>query len=379
MNNDVPNDSELDNADVVYASAFDQQADPLAEYSEQFYTLPDPFDYFITNVLRNRDSISDVETYDHYQRTYQQWKDHMAAVSENRHPACPTAEHVKRFIEWRRDIHGNSRRTIKGKLSRLSQAYEYWQEKSVFPHPSDWNPFTIGRKETNLGDNDDRTHHDVSLQMLQERFGDIREIRSRGIVATQLKEGLRAGELCNGKISEVDITHPELKEHYPEMGSHPAIEDYSDVIYIPHDRDGNKSSNPRILPIDDELRWILTRQLLTRPQVNEPWIFLSKRTFTKMKPQGVNKVWKEEFHPEFAATDEHIAITSHYGRHWFSSFWRLEENLEREHIQYMRGDLVQPIDEFPDAIDDYLHPNFRQIESVYRQNVFKLDVTMSHV
>ncbi|WP_434531158.1 tyrosine-type recombinase/integrase [Haloarcula sp. NS06] len=206
----------------------------------------------------------------------------------------------------------------------------------------------------------------------------ISNIRRRAITGTQLKEGIRAGEVCNLRISEIHISHQELQKQYPELGTHPALGERRDVMYIPHDRSGNKSSNPRLLPIDDEIRWLLLRHLLTRPQVDEPWVFLSKRTFTQMTPQGVNDEWKEAFHPEYSETDDCAPVTSHYGRHWFSSFWRLAEGLEREQVQYLRGDRVQPIDDFPDAIDEYLHPNYELIEQTYRQNIFKFNISLEH-
>jgi len=370
----------VDSNDVEeqYAAAFNQETDPLGQYSQTLQQLPDPFEFFITNVLHNRDTINDDDTFLHYRRTYNQWREHIAAITPDRHPACPTTKHVQRFIEWRRDVHGNSRRTIKGKLSRLSQAYKYWQKKSMFPHPADWNPFIIGREETTLGENSDKDYHDLSVLDLQSQFSQIRNIRRRAIIGTQLKEGLRAGEECNLQIPEIHISSQELQQRYPGLGTHPAIGDKSDVLYVPHDRDGNKSSNPRLLPIDEELRWLLLRHLLTRPQVDEPWVFLSKRTFTQMTPQGVNKEWKEAFHPEYAETDDCAPVTSHYGRHHFSSYWRLVEGLDREHVQYMRGDRVQPLDDFPDSIDDYLHPNYDLIESAYRQNIFKLNISLEH-
>jgi len=367
-----------DEVEEQYAAAFDKQTDPLGQYSDEFKQLPDPFEFFIASVLKNRDTINDNDTFLHYRRTFDQWREHIDATTEGRHPACPTPKHVQRFIEWRRDVHGNSRRTIKGKLSRLSQAFEYWQKKAMFPHSPDWNPIEIGRKEATLGENSNKDYHDLSLSKLQSKFSQITNIRQRAIIGTQLKEGLRAGEECNLRISEIHISHKELQQRYPDLGTHPALGERQDVLYVPHDRDGNKSSNPRLLPIDEELRWLLLRHLLTRPQVDEPWVFLSKRTFTKMTPQGVNEEWKEAFHPEYAETDACAPITSHFGRHHFSSYWRLVEGLEREHVQYMRGDRVQPLDDFPDSIDDYLHPNYDLIEPAYRQNIFKLNISLEH-
>jgi len=158
------------------------------------------------------------------------------------------------------------------------------------------------------------------------------------------------------------------------MGSHPALGDYSDVLYVSPNRDGNKSKVPRLIPIDEELRWILTRHLLTRPQVDEPWVFLSTQSFEQISYDGLNRLWKDAFHPEYAETEEKRPITSHFGRHWFSSYLRLEAEFTREHVQYMRGDRIEPLDEFAEAIDDYLHPNYEQIESKYREDIFKLDV-----
>lgn len=148
------------------------------------------------------------------------------------------------------------------------------------------------------------------------------------------------------------------------------------MIYIPQGRDGTKAANPRLLPIDDELRWLLIPYLLTRAQVRDPWAFLSRRSFSKLNSQGVNRVLTDEFQPKYAETDEHRGITSHFGRHWFSTYWRLQAGMAREHIQYMRGDRVQPIESFGDAIDEYLHPRYEHIESVYRANSFSLRLPM---
>jgi len=359
-----------------FAQAFDRSADPLAQYSDVFFELPDPFEYYIDNVLLNKNGVEKEKTVEEYYRTYRQWKNHMEPT--NRHPACPNPAHVSGFIEWRRDIHENSRRSIKSKLNRLTRAYEHWQDESAFPHPTEFNPFTLARDRTDLGTNSAKPFPDPSLSTLQSAFADIEDVRSRAITGTQLKEGCRQGELCNMQLQDLHISHNDLLNQYPELGTHPALEGRDDAIYIPQDRDGNKSSNPRLLPIDEELRWLLIQHLIARPQVDEPWVFLSDTSFSQLGPKYVNDIWKEAFHPEFAETEETKSMTSHFGRHWFSSHWRLNVGLKREKVQYMRGDRVEPMDEFPDAIDDYLHPNFDHIEQTYRNNIFKLDLPMRH-
>lgn len=359
-----------------FADAFNRSTDPLREYSSIFNGLPDPFEYFISTVLQHRDVICSEDTFNNYRRSYRQWRDHMSTTS--RHPACPNPQQVRSFIQWRRDVHGNTRRTIKKKLNHLSQAYEFWQEDSAFPHPPEYNPFVLGKKMTSLGENSNKPFHEVQLPTIQKIFNQVENIRSRAIISIQLKLGLRATELRNLQLQDIHLSHKSVRDVYPKLGTHPALSDYTDVIYVPPDREGNKSEVPRLLPIDEELRWILIRHLMLRPQVDEPWVFLSRRTYTHLTIKGLNKVWKEAFHPKYGKTDKHRGITSHFGRHFFSSHFRLNVGMAREHVQYMRGDRVEPLDDFPDAIDDYLHPNYEHIEPKYRNNIFKLSVPMQH-
>jgi hypothetical protein len=98
-----------------------------------------------------------------------------------------------------------------------------------------------------------------------------------------------------------------------------------------------------------------------------------------MNPKDVNRAWKETFHPEFAETEDRRVLTSHFGRHWFSSYWRLEVELERELFQYVRGDQIQSAEGGPQSIDAYLHPTFDHVEQISRTKVFKLDVPMQYV
>lgn len=368
-----------DIADVreTFARSFGRDADPLAEYSEQFKQVElDPFDYFVEADVRNRETVTSEETIKCYERTFQQWKRSMEP--NDRHPACPSTRHVKEFIEWRRDTHGNGRRTISGRLNRLSQAYQFWQQDSALPHPEDFNPFELAKTVTDIGDDEDKEFHNLSLEDLQEKFARIEDIKHRAVIGLQLKLGLRAGEVSNIELQDLHLSHTDLKQQYPTLGNHPALGDHQNVLYVPHNRDGNKSSNPRLLPIDEELRWLLIRWLLIRPSVDDPWLFLSER-YTQLTAKTVNNIWKTEFHPEYSETDDSRAITSHYGRHWFSSYWRLEVGIDREHVQYMRGDRVQPMNSFGDAIDEYLHPRYEYIEGIYRSQSHTLEVHQRYI
>lgn len=71
--------------------------------------------------------------------------------------------------------------------------------------------------------------------------------------------------------------------------------------------------------------WI--NYLLIRPDNEEQWLFLSRTSHSQVDDEAVNLACKDAFHPEYGETDTHRAVTSHYGRHRFTTYWRVEEDL----------------------------------------------------
>lgn len=196
------------------------------------------------------------------------------------------------------------------------------------------------------------------------------------MVVMQLKLGLRASELANIRLSELSLSNSTAQQHYEELGTHEILEGRENAVYIPCDRERNKSRRPRVLPIDDELRRVLLRYLLVRPDNGASGLFLSKSDHEPITHRAVNSVWKDYFHPEYAETKRYRPVTSHYGRHYFTTFWTVEQELNRELVKYMRGDTTSrnPGDGPPGAIETYIHTYYEDIEPVYRERIFKLNV-----
>jgi integrase/recombinase XerD len=356
------------------AAAFGKTTDPLAEYEPTFEELEtDAFVPFIEDVLFSKDLHGD--TLRNYRSVFADWREHMDR--EERHPACPSDSHVIRFIEWQLSPDGadNHPRTVKGKLRKLNRAYRFWQDSPAFPHPADYNPFTIARNSVDLTVPDRKPHRRMSVSELREIFEEMTNLRTRAVIALQFKLGLRAGETANIKLSDIGIDNAEVKHHYPSLGTADRLADRSNVIYIPpgKERPGNKSGRARMLPLDDEVRRLLVQYLLIRPQNGEPWLFLSQRTHTKMDHKGINKVWKKELHPEYDETEEHRPITSHFGRHRFTTWWKVQQDVNRELVKYMRGDSVEK-GSMEEPIDAYLHTYYEDIEALYRENIYRLGI-----
>lgn len=121
------------------------------------------------------------------------------------------------------------------------------------------------------------------------------------------------------------------------------------------------------------MRRLLIQWLLIRPDNGEPYIFLSDSGHTQMGRGTINRIWKQWFPEEYLNdTEQYAAISSHYGRHRFSTYWE-HQGISREFLKYMCGDKTtkDSIDD-SDAVNDYLHTYYEDIEEVYREQIFKL-------
>lgn len=354
------------------AAAFGRTLDPLEEFEATFQQRNiDPFELFESDVLETRDLGN--RTLKGYYRTFHGWQEFMA--KQGRHPACPNEEHVKAFARFEMDEKGNAASTVANKFQRLNTAYKYWQDDPAFPHPQDYNPFQLARSKLDLSDDGKKEPPRLTIEELRDILDDVNHVRDRAVITSQLKLGLRATELCNIKLSEITIENTELQRHYPEMGTHSALDDIENAVYIPHDREGNKSRRPRVLPLDDELRRALLRYLLVRPDTGTEWLFLSHTTYSQMHREFVADIWEDAFQPEYDETEKHAAITSHFGRHRFTTYWRVEKDVNRELVKYLRGDTpgAGNIEE-RGAIDEYIHTYYQDIESIYRESIYKFNI-----
>jgi len=365
-------DTNTDAQRDALGAAFGRSADPLAEFAPTFEQADvDPFALFDADILGAR-NLADGSR-NKYLTAFRHWREHMD--HEGRHPACPNEQHVKTFVQRERAERGNNDETTKMKLQKLNAAYEYWVDDPQFPHPQDYNPFKLAQSKVALDGPNRKEPPRLPVDDLRDVVGDVNHLRDRAVIVTQLKLGLRAGELRNIKLSEVSVENAAVREHYPDLGTNPMLDGRENAVYIPHDRDGNKSKRPRVLPLDDETRRALFHYLLARPDNGEPWVFLAPEQHTQMKRKTVNALWKKAFHPEYDETEHHRAITSHFGRHRFTTYWRVEQDVNTELIHYMRGDVVggSAMDDDRGAMNYYIHTYYEDIESLYRENIYKLN------
>jgi len=180
--------------------------------------------------------------------------------------------------------------------------------------------------------------------------------------------------VSNMQLGDVALENAEIQRHFPELGSADYLRDHENAIYIPpgKERDRNKSQRARMLPLDGELRRVLARYLQVRPTANgSPWLFLSDKSHSKIDHKRVNAVWKSELHPEYAETEEYQAVTSHFGRHRFSTFFRKERNWQEEDVQYMTGHKGSYDSDKHDSLSTYVHTYYEDIKDRYLDEIYK--------
>lgn len=368
-------DLTLEEKRKLIAQQNDRSDDPLADLEGDCRALEeqgiDFFEMFLEEKIPDDRAES---TYYRYRKNFRQWREFMA--EKGRHPACPNENHVKEFIK--RNLEKNKPGTVKEKVREINAAFKYWQDDNIYAHGTDYNPVDNARTKVTWPDETEKEYPHIDEDELAESLEDVGDYRDLAIIVLQIKLGLRAGELSNVKLKDVNLDNDEIKAHYPELGSHPKVEDRPNAVYVPSrdDRDGNKSKEDRILPLDEEVRLVLTRWLLVRPDNGEEWLILSKDHHEKIQNAGINDAWKAAFWPryEFGEDSEHRSLKSHFGRHFFTSYWDVRKNVNETKVKYMRGDIIEdgPDDENSGAINVYRHAYYEDIEPVMREEGFSL-------
>jgi integrase/recombinase XerD len=329
-----------------FGEAFDQEEDPLKQYDQTFKELDaDPIEIYWEQKLKTED-VTD-QRRSEKARALERWRDHMAEY--DRHPACPSTTHAMLYID--KVIEKNCvRRYTNGQLNIVSKMFDYWANHPKLPHGTGntdgYNPIESARalREDAIGRlpwSKKKQPHRISVEEISHKLRSTENILHRSVIMTQFKYGSRAGQVQNIKIGDINIQHDGLQDLYPELGTHPRLAEFEEeVIHFPtrDERPGVKSQRPIVMPIDAELRRLLIRYLRRRPPVDEDWLFVNNSTGNQLTtPYIREKMWKPMFHPEYEETEEYQAVTSHYARHRFSTYWRKEIDLNRELVKYMRG------------------------------------------
>lgn len=119
-------------------------------------------------------------------------------------PAAITVHHIDQFIDWQREL-GRAPATIQRRLVAIRMFYDYLayiREKDV---P---NPVLPRRHYITLGRHLPRDIPDEVIAKLFEAIGS--HLRDRTMFTLMLHAGLRVGELCHLRVSDVRLTRQQM-------------------------------------------------------------------------------------------------------------------------------------------------------------------------
>jgi integrase/recombinase XerD len=285
--------------------------------------------------------------------------------------------------------------SARARVNRVAEVYEWMQEDNRFPHPDEYHPYELAKKNNKglLKSSDPREFPQLGLDDVRRKIHEIKHIGERAVTVFGLKTGVRPGELANLRVEDVHITNVDVLNHFDgkgqdhgQMGSHSQLDGRQNAVFIDtkknrpgnskQNKPGNKRKNPTVLPLDSEMRRVLIDWLLIRPDNGSPWVFLTQKG-GQMKPSNLQYVWRKHWWPEYEVTDDEKrrSISPHYARHWFSTWFRTQARMPEPWVQYLRGDVQSSeVDNSRDAFHRYIHTYYEDVEDEYRENVFTLGI-----
>jgi integrase/recombinase XerD len=373
----------------AYAEAFGGDDDPLGEHEGKFREIeaagnPPPLKKYLNEQVEPRD-LKKVSK-DRHRRSIRQFRKHMK--SEGRHPSCATEAHAKRWIDAL--LEKNSVGTVKQKVRYVEKGFAWLSRNNNMPH-GEFNP--VGKAHTNyIYDTEKIAESEaerpsrgdmpyIKDENLREIFGEIPHIRTRALILTQLKLGLRAGTASNIRLEDIAINHDEVSRYYPELGTHEGLNGHENALYVPCERPETKSQRNRLLPLTPETHRALLAYLRLRPRPTDPdadhgWFFVSEN-HRKIGAQTATRIWNESFWPaaEKIGIEQPDLTASHYGRKHFAEHWKVKTDaLSREQVQWLRGDKLggdgangrhESIDAYLSAYNPIRYISARKVGSIF--------------
>lgn len=279
--------------------------------------------------------------------------------------------------------------TVKTYAGRVAHFYDYAIRRQRSDTFSDITYNAIAVVIEDRPWNDDRTteRRDISLKQMREAILSVSHPQLLCILMLLVKTGMRASELANIDMRDINLDHHWFDEHFPECREN--LEEKPDTLYIAprsemeigavvngeERKDPNKRMRGTYVPIDKETKAVMLLWLAIRPPSRspaEPFLTLTipGRTTIAGDRLRADYIWdqvsdwaEEQGWWSSDATLE-SNVSPHYFRHFFRTVMGSRTN-DQLLIKYFRGDTS-------DAMDDYLHYWGELVREPYLQSVYKI-------
>jgi integrase len=226
----------------------------------------------------------------------------------------------------------------------------------------------------------DPARREISVPQMRSFLGSVGHPLERGLIGTLLKTGMRVGECCNLDLRDVYLQDSEVREAYP-VEPRGALDGRPDSIFVSsdpargevHNGEERTASNKRkrgtVIPVDEELKWLLKAWLAVRPDTDSPALVCStsewgkRATPSMVRSTVAERAGQQGWYREGGGAAENV--TPHYFRHFFTTHLR-DRTGDRGVVKYLRGDVAS------DVIDTYTHSWGDRVREVYEENIYRL-------
>jgi len=332
----------------------------------------DPVGYFLDDITYHGKSD---RTRTSYERVLRDFESYLA----DEHQSVPVREASHRdCMAYVHSLRGNvEESTVATYASYLHRFFAYMTQVGVFES----NPMTLVMEEMDESINTDPTRREVGLQSMRTFVDSISHPLERAIVVTLLKTGMRAGELCNLDVRDLNLETPGPR---PEIAVRAGLDGRPDSLFVAADPTRGEASNGEkrtasnkrkretTVPVDTELASVLRHWLAIRPDTQSPaaplFVSTSDSWGERLTPNMVHHIVESHarefgWYTDGGGAEENV--TPHYFRHFFTTHLR-DRTGDRGVVKYLRGDVAQ------DVIDTYTHEWGTRVRDVYEAEIYSL-------
>ncbi|WP_424004365.1 tyrosine-type recombinase/integrase [Haloarcula salina] len=332
----------------------------------------DPIGYFLDDITYHGKSDRTRESYERVLRDFESF------LTEGGRPISVADASHRDCMAYVHGLRGEKEpSTVATYASYLHRFFAYMTQVGTFES----NPMTLVMEEMDESINTDPTRRELDLPAMRAFVAGVTHPLERALVVTLLKTGMRAGELCNLDLRDLNLATPGPR---PDVPVRAGLDGRPDSLFVDstpargavvngEERTAsNKRKRETTIPVDDELAGVLRRWLAIRPDTRsdaEP-LFVSTRDSwgERVTPDMVHHIVESHAREMGWYTDGGGAeenVTPHYFRHFFTTHLR-DRTGERGVVKYLRGDVAQ------DVIDTYTHEWGSRVRDVYEAEIYTL-------
>lgn len=331
----------------------------------------DPVAYFLEDMTYHGKSDRTRGAYERVLREFEQF------LIQQRETTPAAASH-RDCMAWVHGLRGAvADSTVATYASYLHRFYAYMNQIGVF----ETNPMALVVEEMDEEVDANPSRREIALPEMRSFVADVSHPLERALVVTMLKTGMRVGELCNLDLRDLSIGAGDGLDTVDHRGT---LEGRGDALYVSAEpRTGvetngevrsasNKRKRSTVVPVDDELRHVLTTWLAVRPDPRSAadplFVSTSGQWGARVTPKMVHHVVRKHasergWYRQGGGAEENV--TPHYFRHFFTTHLR-DRTGDRGIVKYLRGDVAG------DIIDTYTHNWGDRVRETYERHIYQI-------